>query len=63
MREVQKMTKDNGELLNGFRDWAIDHWKNFGAWPCEFEHGGRVFDYSWCWKQLETNNFYGYGVE
>ena len=47
------------ERNKAFRDYALDHFKHFGAYPMEFEYGGVVYDKAWVWNQLEQDIFAG----
>ena len=47
------------ERNKAFRDYALDHFKHFGAYPMEFEYEGVLYDKAWVWNQLEQDIFAG----
>jgi hypothetical protein len=47
------------EIDKAFRDFALDHFKHFDAYPMEFEYDDQVFDVSWVWNRLIENDFFG----
>ena len=60
------MTNYPAKVLLAYLDYAIDHFIEFGGFPCEFEYKGEVYNNEECSvmrQDLRLTKLYGYHVE
>ena len=48
----------NAETLKVYEEYCLDHFKNFGAIPVEWEYKNKVYDMNECWEAWEKLNFF-----